>query len=249
MKLSEVKTVTCIIGYLDHISNVGYIAGDSARCNFETGYQDIVFHSKVFISVSHPDILIGATTSFRHIDLLKYYDIFEGLKSSENLDHMFMVKNVVPRVHDLFGNYWTGESNNNGANVIIVTPYALFEIQPDYSVTSPSTNYTAVGIGMPYAIASLHTSDIHPRIHSGTAKVKEKLKDEVMDSIKAISHIKITDKKYDKFSDFSTDRQENRSKWIEDNITVAMQCAERCVVGVHAPFLMLSTDGHHKVLE
>lgn len=211
--------MTCIIGYLDRISNVGYIAGDSARCNFDTGYQDTVFHSKVFISVSHPDILIGATTSFRHIDLLKYYDIFEGLKSSENLDHRFMVTNVVPRVHNLFGNYWTGESNNNGANVIIVTPYALFEIQPDYSVISPSTDYTAVGIGMPYAVASLHTSDIHPRIHSGTV------------------------------SDFSTDRPENRSKWIEDNITVAMQCAEKYVVGVRAPFLMLSTDGHHKVLE
>ena len=79
--------MTCIIGYLDRISNTGYIAGDSARCNFETGYQDTVFHSKVFISVSHPDILIGATTSFRHIDLLKYYDIFEGLESSKNLDH------------------------------------------------------------------------------------------------------------------------------------------------------------------
>ena len=211
--------MTCIIGYLDRISNIGYIAGDSALCNFETGYQDIVFHSKVFASVSHPDILIGATTSFRHIDLLKYYDIFEGLKSSENLDHMFMVKNVVPRVHDLFGNYWTGGSNDNGANVIIVTPYALFEIQPDYSVISPSTNYIAVGVGVPYAIASLHTSDIHPRIYPRTD------------------------------SDFSTGRSENRPKLIEDNITVAMKCAERYVVGVHAPFLMLSTDGDHKILE
>ena len=206
--------MTCIIGYLDRISNTGYIAGDSARCNFETGYQDTVFHSKVFISVSHPDILIGATTSFRHIDLLKYYDIFEGLKSSENLDHLFMVKNVVPRVHDLFGNCWTGESNN-GANVIIVTPHALFEIQPDYSVISPSTNYTAVGIGAPYAMASLHTSDIHPRIDR-------------------LSYNEYLDK---------------HSERIEEDIAVAMKCAEKYVVGVHAPFLMLSTDGHHKILE
>ena len=206
--------MTCIIGYLDRLAQVGYIAGDSSRCNFETGHQDIVFHSKVFISVSHPDILIGATTSFRHIDLLKYYDIFEGLESSENLDHWFMVKNVVPRVHDLFGNCWTGESNN-GANVIIVTPHALFEIQPDYSVISPSTNYTAVGIGAPYAMASLHTSDIHPRIDR-------------------LSYNEYLDK---------------HSQRIEEDIAVAMQCAERYVVGVHGPFCMLQTNGHHKILE
>ena len=206
--------MTCIIGYLDRISNIGYIAGDSACCNFETGYQDVIFHSKVFISVSHPDILIGATTSFRHIDILKYYDIFEGLESSENLDHMFMVKNVVPRVHDLFGNYLTGESDD-GANVIIVTPHALFEIQPDYSVISPSTNFIAVGFGAPYAMASLHTSDIHPRI------------DRVP---------------YDEYLD-------KCSKRIEEDITVAMQCAERYAIGVHSPFMMLQTDGHHKILE
>ena len=207
--------MTCIIGYLDRLAQVGYIAGDSARCDFEAGFQDIVFHSKVFISVSHPDILIGATTSFRHIDLLKYYDIFEGLKSSENLDHMFMVKNVVPRVHDLFGrNCWT-EDSNNGANVIIVTPYALFEIQSDYSVISPSTNFISVGFGAPYAMASLYTSDNHPRIDRGS---------------------------YNEYPDKS-------SKRIEEDITVAMQCAERYAIGVHSPFLMLSTDGHHKILE
>ena len=206
--------MTCIIGYLDRIAQVGYIAGDSSRCDFEAGFQDIVFHSKVFISVSHPDILIGATTSFRHIDLLKYYDIFEGLKSSKNLDHMFMVKNVVPRVHDLFGNCWT-EDSNNGANVIIVTPYALFEIQSDYSVISPSTNFISVGFGAPYVMASLYTSDNHPRID-------------------IVSHDGYPDK---------------RSKRIEEDITVAMQCADRYAIGVHSPFLMLSTDGHHKILE
>lgn len=207
--------MTCIIGYLDRLAQVGYIAGDSARCDFEAGFQDIVFHSKVFISVSHPDILIGATTSFRHIDLLKYYDIFEGLKSSENLDHMFMVKNVVPRVHDLFGrNCWT-EDSNNGANVIIVTPYALFEIQSDYSVISPSTNFISVGFGAPYAMASLYTSDNHPRIDRGS---------------------------YNEYPDKS-------SKRIEEDITIAMQCAERYAIGVHAPFMMLQTDGHHKILE
>ena len=207
--------MTCIIGYLDRLAQVGYIAGDSSRCDFEAGFQDTVFHSKVFISVSHPDILIGATTSFRHIDLLKYYDIFEGLKSSENLDHMFMVKNVVPRVHELFGNCWTGDSNDNGANVIIVTPYALFEIQSDYSVISPSTNFIAVGFGAPYAMASLYTSDNHPRINR-------------------VSYNEYPDK---------------RSKRIEEDITVAMQCAERYAIGVHNPFLMLQTDGHHKILE
>lgn len=207
--------MTCIIGYLDRLAQVGYIAGDSSRCSFDTGFQNTVFHSKVFTSVAHPDILIGATTSFRHIDLLKYYDIFEGLKSSENLDHRFMVTNVVPRVHELFGNCWTAESNENGANVIIVTPHELFEIQGDYSVITPSTNYTAVGIGAPYAMASLCTSDIHPRIDR-------------------LSYNEYPDK---------------RSERIEEDIAVAMQCAERYVVGVHGPFRMLQTNGRHKILE
>lgn len=207
--------MTCIIGYLDRLAQVGYIAGDSSRCSFDVDFQDIVFNSKVFTSVAHPDILIGATTSFRHIDLLKYHDIFEGLKGSENLDYRFMVTNVVPRVHELFGNCWTEDPNDNGANVIIVTPHALFEIQSDYSVISPSTNYIAVGSGKPYAMASLHTSDIHPRIDR-------------------VSYNEYPDK---------------RAKRIEEDITVAMQCAERYAVGVYGPFRMLQTDGRHKILE
>ena len=203
--------MTCIIGYLDRIAQVGYIAGDSSRCDFEAGFQDIVLSPKIFNSVEYPDILIGATTSFRHIDLLKNYNIFEGLKSSKNLDHRFMVTNVVPRVHELFGNCWTEESNDNGANVIIVTPYELFEIQSDYSVIIPTTNYIVVGSGTPYAMASLYTSDNHPRI----------------------------DREY----------PDKRSKRIEEDITVAMQCAERYAVGVHGPFRMFQTDGHIKFWE
>ena len=202
-----------VIAYRDETNGMYYIAGDSA-VSIGNGGKNVLGPrtKKVFRAYNHPDILVGIVGDFRYSPLFANADLFEGLKSSENLDHMFMVKNAVPRVHELFGNCWTGESNN-GANVIIVTPHALFEIQPDYSVISPSTNYTTVGIGMPYAMSSLYTSDIHPRIVS-----------------------------YDEYLD-------KCSKRIEEDITAAMKCAEKYVVGVHAPFLMLSTDGHHKILE
>lgn len=211
--------MTCVIGYLDRISHIGYIAGDSARCCIDIGYQDLVSGAKVFRAALNPKILIGATTSFRHIDLLKYADIFEGLKDPSDLSHAFMVKTVVPRIHDLFGNCWTEDSTTNGANIVIVTPYDIYEIQSDYSVICPMTNYIAVGIGKPYAMASLYTSDTHSKIHPKTD------------------------------SDFFTDKPENRPKWIKDDITIAMNCAEKYTIGVHSPFIMLSTDGKADVLE
>ena len=211
--------MTCIIGYLDRISHIGYIAGDSMLCNIDVDYQDLVSGAKVFRAMANPKILIGATTSFRHIDLLKYADIFEGMKDPGDLSHAFMVKTVVPRIHDLFGNYWMEASTDNGTNIVVVTPYDIYEIQSDYSVICPMTNYIAVGSGKPYAMASLYTSDTHPRIHPRTD------------------------------IDYFTDESENRLKWIEDNIIVAMQCAERYAIGVHAPFQMLRTDGYHRILD
>lgn len=211
--------MTCIIGYLDRISHIGYIAGDSTRCSIDVGYQDLVSGAKVFRAMANPKILIGATTSFRHIDLLKYEDIFEGLRDPGDLTHAFMVKTVVPRIHDLFCNCWTEESIENGANVVIVTPHDIYEIQSDYSVICPITNYIAVGSGKPYAMASLYTSDAHPRMHPRTT------------------------------SDFFTDQPDNRPKWIKEDLSIAMNCAERYGLGVHNPFLMLSTEGEADVLE
>ena len=64
--------MTCIIGYLDKKNKVSWIGGDSLGSN---GYvQSTESPSKVFRNKTFKNVLIGGTTTFRHLDLLKYSD-------------------------------------------------------------------------------------------------------------------------------------------------------------------------------
>lgn len=160
--------MTCIIGFTDKEKGISWIGGDSLGSN---GYTKSIENSpKVFRNETFRNILIGGTTTFRHLDLLRYstnlFDEADFYKKT-NIDHKYMVTKFIPKIIELFKNGIISESENNrGGNFIVATPNNIFEIQNDYSVLEPSFGFCAVGSGEDVAMGSLITTinfDISPQ--------------------------------------------------------------------------------------
>lgn len=152
--------MTCIIGMIDKENDCVWIGGDSLGSNGHT--KSVEGQHKVFKSSVLNNVVMGSTSTFRHIDLLKYSEnLFNPLDFYENtkIDHRFMVTQFIPYVIDLFQ---TGiinmQEDEKGANFIMGAGDKLFEIQNDYSVLEPSYGFCAVGSGESVAMGSLITT-------------------------------------------------------------------------------------------
>ncbi len=152
--------MTCVIGFTDREKGVSWIGADSLGSNGYT--KETQMPSKVFRNETFNNVLMGGTTTFRHLDLLKYAtNLFDeiDLYKKTNIDHKFMVTKFIPRVITLFKDGIISESElNRGGNFIVATPGRLFEVQNDYSVLEPELGICAVGCGEDVAMGSLITT-------------------------------------------------------------------------------------------
>lgn len=152
--------MTCIIGMIDKENDCVWIGGDSLGSNGYTKAiqsQPKVFRNKVF-----KNVVMGSTSTFRHIDLLKYsdklFDEIDMYKETE-LNHEYMVTKFIPNTISLFKEGVVNSSETNrGANFIVGAGNKLFEIQSDYSVLEPSLGFCSVGCGEDIAMGSMVTT-------------------------------------------------------------------------------------------
>lgn len=152
--------MTCIIGFIDKANECVWMGADSLGSNGYTksiNTQHKVFHHDVF-----KNVVMGSTTTFRHIDLLKYSEnLFPEVDfyKKKEIDHKYMVKTFVPNLINLFQTNIPNESETNrGANFLLGANNQLFEIQSDYSVLVPERRFAAVGCGEAVAMGSLITT-------------------------------------------------------------------------------------------
>lgn len=152
--------MTCIIGFVDKENDCVWMGADSLGSNGYTksvNTQHKVFHHDVF-----KNVIMGSTTTFRHIDLLKYSEnLFPEIDfyKKKEIDHKYMVKTFIPNLITLFRNNIPSESETNrGANFLLGAKNQLFEVQNDYSVLVPEHGFTAVGCGENVAMGSLITT-------------------------------------------------------------------------------------------
>jgi len=95
--------MTCIVGFTDKKNNVTWMGGDSLGSN---GYsQDLNLAGKVFHNDILTNVVIGGTSTFRHLDLLKYsknlfpeVDKYKLEKKEITIDHKYMVTSFIPNV-------------------------------------------------------------------------------------------------------------------------------------------------------
>ena len=153
-------TLTCIIGYQDKENDCIWIGGDSLGSN---GYTKAVEkQSKVFRNEIFKNVIMGSTSTFRHIDLLKYAtDLFneaDFYKKTE-LNHKYMVTVFIPKIIELFKNGLVSyDEKKRGADFIVGAGNNLFRVQSDYSVLAPELGFCSVGCGEEVAMGSLITT-------------------------------------------------------------------------------------------
>lgn len=152
--------MTCIIGYIDAKESCVWTGCDSLGSN---GYTKAVEHQpKIFRNDTLKNVVMGSTSTFRHIDLLKYstglFDEIDKYKNTD-IDHKYMVTKFIPKVRKLFNDgVYEKETTKNGANFIVGVKDKLFEIQCDYSVLQPELEFCSVGCGEDVAMGSLITT-------------------------------------------------------------------------------------------
>lgn len=132
----------------DSLSNNGY--------SKSTEMSPKVFRNDIF-----DNVLIGGTTSFRHLDLLRYSSLFDELDWYRNIeiDHKYMVTKFIPKVMKLFREGIISDpETERGGSFIVAIPGRLFKIQTDYSVLEPRSDICAVGSGEAIAMGSLITT-------------------------------------------------------------------------------------------
>ena len=152
--------MTCIIGCIDKKDNSVWIGADSLGSN---GYiKSVESQPKVFRNDIFDNVIMGSTSTFRHIDLLKYSStLFEEIDKYKevDIDHKYMVTKFIPKVIELFRDgYISDKTEEKNANFIVGVEDKLFEIQEDYSVLEPLDNFCAVGCGEDVAIGSMYTT-------------------------------------------------------------------------------------------
>ena len=165
--------MTCIIGFVDKKNDCVWMGADSLGSNGYTksvNTQPKVFHHDVF-----KNVIMGSTTTFRHIDLLKYSEnLFPEVDfyKDKEIDHRYIVKTFIPNLIALFqGNIPSESETNRGANFLLGAKNKLFEIQNDYSVLVPDRDFASVGCGRDVAIGSLISTtqyfkdDLNPADH------------------------------------------------------------------------------------
>lgn len=144
---------------MDKANDCVWIGADSLGSN---GYTKAVEHqSKVFRHDIFKNVIMGSTTTFRHIDLLKYAtDLFDELDLYKNtiIDHKYMVTEFIPRVIELFDGGIKSDENERGADFIVGVRNKLFRVQNDYSVLEPEAGICVVGCGEQVAMGSLLTT-------------------------------------------------------------------------------------------
>ena len=170
--------MTCIVGFTDKKNNTTWIGADSLGSNGYT--QDVESNPKVFRNTTLKNVVMGSTSTFRHIDLLKYsktlfpeIDKYKIPSGETKVNHEYMVTTFIPNIINLFEN-GIKEKSDKGGNFLVGIDGKLYEIQNDYSVLEPLTGYSAVGCGEVTAKGSLYATtkymkDFTPEQHILTA--------------------------------------------------------------------------------
>jgi hypothetical protein len=141
--------MTCIVAVVE--KGTVYIGADSAGiANYDIHVRE---DTKVF---KNGPFVIGATSSFRLIQLLHYKFVPPVQECKDDMEYMCV--NFIDSIKKLFKDDNFGGPENKGGNFLLGYKGKLYEIEADYQVGVVATNYNSVGIGSPIALGSLYST-------------------------------------------------------------------------------------------
>lgn len=145
--------MTCIVGVQE--KGRAWIGGDAASVSGSTVYE--VGAAKVF---RNGDYVIGGTTSWRMLDLLRY-KLQPPPPPPGPPDCGFMVIEFVERLRECMkaGGFARKENEVESAGTILVSVSGrLFRVDSDYQVDAPAA-YCAIGSGRDPALGALFATE------------------------------------------------------------------------------------------
>ena len=149
--------MTCIVGLLDKNSKRVFIGADSAGV---AGYKvTIRKDEKIF---KNGDFIIGCTSSFRMIQLLRFS--FSPPEIGKKEIYQYMCTDFIEAIRNCFrnGGYMQKEKAGADQGGLFLVGYKdrLFMIGEDFQVGEAYEGLMAVGCGDEYALGSLFSSPV-----------------------------------------------------------------------------------------
>lgn len=147
--------MTCIVGYLDKKTNTVTIGADSAG----VGGYDISLRKDVKI-FRNKDFIIGCTSSFRMIQLLRFK--FKPPYINEKDIYEYMCTDFVDEIRQCFKDGGFMEKTKeveSGGTFLVAYKERLFAIHDDFQVAENINGIDACGCGADYALGALMVLD------------------------------------------------------------------------------------------
>ena len=147
--------MTCIVGITD--GHTVYMGADSAGVDGAYRLQ-VRIDKKIF---TNGEFLIGCTTSFRMIQLLRYALKPPKPKEGQDIEE-FMVVDMIDAIRKTLkdGGFAKKEDEvERGGNFLVGYRGHLFEIQGDYQVAETVAGYAATGCGIDLALGSMFSTN------------------------------------------------------------------------------------------
>lgn len=165
--------MTCIVGIIDKKEIVmGADSAGVAGLKITTRKDPKVFKNGNF--------LIGCTSSFRMINLLRFsLNPPEQLSSQD--DYEYMCTSFIDSVRDCFkrGGYtYVNNNQENGGTFLVGYNRRIYCIESDFQVAESLNDYTSIGCGEEFAIGSLATTQGQPMSSEERVKIALKISSE-----------------------------------------------------------------------
>ena len=158
--------MTCVVALIE--DGKVYMGADSlgvAGYSCTTRADEKLFHNG--------DWLIGGTTSFRMLDLLRYKFVPPVVDPRITELRQYMCTSFVDEVRSCFGNGGFRKKENEvevGGSFLVAIKDRLFNIESDFQVGEHVHPYAAVGCGRDIALGSLFSTEgFEPKLRLKTA--------------------------------------------------------------------------------
>ena len=146
--------MTCIVGMIDKKSGTVTIGGDSAASD-----NSGIFTRKDPKVFENGKFLIGCTSSFRMIQLLRFSFKPPEVKSKDIYE--YMCTDFIDETRRCFkdGGYLQKytDGDEKGGNFLVAYKDRLFKIEDDFQVGENLNGIDAVGCGAEFALGALHS--------------------------------------------------------------------------------------------
>jgi len=146
--------MTCIVGMIDKKQKKVIIGGDSAST-----VDSNIFTRKDTKVFKNGDFVIGCTTSFRMIQLLRFSFKLPEIKTKDIYE--YMCTDFINAVRECFKNggylqkYTDGDEK--GGTFLVAYKNRLFKIENDFQVAENLSGFDACGCSQDFALGALFT--------------------------------------------------------------------------------------------